>query len=287
LISSHPHPHRLKVFLQLEANNMAIYLQDLFDDTPAAKALLDHALKEAIIGSLSFNGQRCTALKLHFVPKAHADTLVPALVERVQALTIGLPDQRHGDQQEYSQITPLPNQGRIQYMQELIQDAVRKGAKIVNENGGTILGGPHSTLMVPAVLYPVTPQMRVYHEEQFGPIVPIATYTDLDTVLQFGQDGIYAQQVSIFGQDSTATATLIDRFHAVFGKINLNSQCGRSPDTLPFSGRRSSALGVMSVSDALREFSVPTVVAHPQGVPHPDDFVPNVQQASRFLQPVV
>ena len=287
LISSHPHPHRLKVFLQLEANNMAIYLKDLFDDTPTAKTLFEHALKEAMIGSLSFNGQRCTALKLHFVPKDHADTFVPALVERVQALTVGLPDQRHGDKQEYSQITPLPNQGRIQYMQELIQDAVRKGARIVNERGGTIVGGPHSTLMVPAVLYPVTPHMRVYHEEQFGPIVPITTYDDLDTVLKFGQDGMYAQQVSIFGQDSASTAVLIDRFHAVFGKINLNSQCGRSPDTLPFSGRRSSALGVMSVRDALHEFSVPTVVAMPQTVPHHQDFVSHLQQASRFLQPVV
>ena len=45
------------------------------------------------------------------------------------------------------------------------------------------------------------------------------------------------------------------------GRVNLNTQCGRSPDELPFSGRRSSALGTMSVSEALRAFSTETLVA--------------------------
>jgi glyceraldehyde-3-phosphate dehydrogenase (NADP+) len=146
----------------------------------------------------------------------------------------------------------------------LIDDAVKKGAKILNQNGGTVVGGPESTLMVPAVLYPVTPDMDVYHEEQFGPIIPIATYDDIDTVLEYGQKSIYGQQVSIFTsiQEASTAAMMVDRFSSVYGKININSQCGRSPDTLPFSGRRSSAMGVMSVKDSLREFSIPTVVAY-------------------------
>ena len=139
-------------------------------------------------------------------------------------------------------------------MQELIADAVDKGAKIMNKDGGSLVGGKESTLMVPAILYPVTPDMKVYHEEQFGPVIPIALYDDIETVLEFGQTGPYAQQVSVFtDMDASTASTVIDRFSSVFGKINLNSQCGRSPDTLPFSGRRSSAMGVMSVSDALKE----------------------------------
>jgi len=141
-------------------------------------------------------------------------------------------------------------------MKELISDAVGKGAKILNKDGGKIIGGSDSTLMVPAVLYNVTPEMKLYHEEQFGPVIPIALYDDIETVLEFGQTGPYGQQVSVFtAMDSSTASNVIDRFSAVFGKINLNSQCGRSPDTLPFSGRRSSALGVMSVSEALREVS--------------------------------
>jgi glyceraldehyde-3-phosphate dehydrogenase (NADP+) len=270
LIHAHPHPHRLKVFLQLEAKNMAIVLDDVFTtktDKRAATKLFENTVDQILLGSLSFNGQRCTALKLILAPASHAPALVRAIVQKVEAMRVGLPWQRHGDAAEYSQITPLPNLDRIKYMQELLSDAVAKGATIQNENGGQLLGGGgggdgESTLMIPAVVYPVTPDMKLYHEEQFGPIVPVAEYRDLRTVLDAGTDGAYAQQVSVFGTDAGAAAQIVDRFAAVFGKINFNVQAGRSPDTLPFSGRRSSAMGVMSVTDILREFSVPTVLAH-------------------------
>jgi glyceraldehyde-3-phosphate dehydrogenase (NADP+) len=124
-------------------------------------------------------------------------------------------------------------------------------------------------------------------EEQFGPLVPIATYDSLEQVLKFGKEGPYAQQVSIFTENPTETALILDRFSAIFGKINLNSQCGRSPDTLPFAGRRSSAMGVMSVSDALREFSVPTVVSYKEteGLNHAE-LAQNMEASSVFLLPV-
>jgi glyceraldehyde-3-phosphate dehydrogenase (NADP+) len=283
LIHAHPHPHRLHTFLQLEAKNMAILLEDLFE--PSSKALLDNAVSESILGSLSFNGQRCTALKLLFVPRSHADTFVTALVERVEAMAVGLPWQFHSNATTtYSQITPLPTRARIEYMQSLVADAVAKGAAIVNAGGGAVMGGPdNSTLMVPAVLYPVTPAMKVYHEEQFGPVVPVAVYDDLETVLGYGETGKYAQQVSIFGRDVEAVAKIVDRFGAVFGKINLNGQCGRSPDTLAFSGRRSSAMGVMSVREALREFSVPTVIAYKNTNPVNDEIANGLNDKSVFL----
>lgn len=285
LIKAHPEPHRLKIFLQLEANNMAIYLPDLFENP----SVLDNALDEAILGSLSYNGQRCTALKLHYVPAPYIDSFLEPLVRRVEALSVGLPDQRHsegeGDGGRPSAVTPLPNQARIDYMRELLQDATAKGARIVNRNGGEVIGGPESTLMVPAVLYPVTPDMRVFHEEQFGPIVPVTTYTDLKEIIEFGQRGQpYGQQVSIFGQDADAAVDLLDGFSLVYCKINLNQQCGRSPDTLPFAGRRSSAMGVMSVKDALREFSVPTVVAYKDKGALNEQLVEGLRQKSSFLQ---
>lgn len=124
-------------------------------------------------------------------------------------------------------------------------------------------------------------------EEQFGPLVPIAPYDSLEEVLKFGKEGPYAQQVSIFTEDPIQSAIILDRFSAIFGKINLNSQCGRSPDTLPFAGRRSSAMGVMSVKDALREFSVPTVVAYKEteGLNHAE-LARNIEARSVFLSPV-
>lgn len=282
LIHQHPHPHRLKVFLQLEAKNMGIFLKDTFEKKNAA--MLGHAMDETLLGTLSYNGQRCTAIKLLFVPSDDAPKFVAMLVDRVSSLVVGLPwDQKDGT---FSQITPLPTPQRVEYMRELIDDAVYKGAEIRNENGGNLIGGVDSTLMVPAVLYPVTPNMRIYHEEQFGPIIPVATYDDLETALEFGQSGEYGQQVSVFGSDSDSVASIIDRFSAVYGKVNLNCQCGRSPDTLPFAGRRSSAMGVMSVTDILREFSVPTVISYKEQNGLNDELLQGTQLKSNFLQPV-
>lgn len=285
LIQRHPQPHRLKVFLQLEANNLAVYLPDVFDDAKSP-GLFDTALQQAVLGSLSYNGQRCTALKLHCVPKQHAETFVTELVQRVDALNVGLPGDVHPNGSP-SQITPLPSPGRISYMNELLQDALQKGAKIVNRDGGKVLGGKDSTLMVPAVLFPVTSDMRVYHEEQFGPLVPVTVYDTLDDVLRFAQDeNPFGQQISLFGsvESSDAIVAAVDRFSAVFGRINLNAQCGRSPDTIPFSGRRSSAMGVMSVSDALREFSTPTVVAYSNANPASAALVEELKRKSQFLR---
>ena len=80
-------------------------------------------------------------------------------------------------------------------MEALIDDTVGKGAMIVGKNGGMIVGeqnkGGESTLMVPALLYPVTPDMKVYKKEQFGPVILIAPYDSLDKVLRYPHEGKY------------------------------------------------------------------------------------------------
>jgi glyceraldehyde-3-phosphate dehydrogenase (NADP+) len=121
-------------------------------------------------------------------------------------------------------------------------------------------------------------------------VVPIVAYESLDDVLAYARHGKYGQQVSIFTgaateSDQNDVAQLVDRFSTVFGKININSQCGRSPDTAPFSGRRSSAMGVMSVMEALNEFSVPTVVSY-RDEGYNSDIVDGVEKFSNFMQQV-
>jgi len=284
----------LKIFLQLEAKNMGIFLPDLFKKGSQRIEELSKAIDQSVLGALSFNGQRCTSLKLFFIPKGHGAEFSKLMAERINNMHVGLPWQSWGQSADdsdskptYSHFTPLPNKKRTDLMKRLINDAVSKGAKIVNKKGGEIIGGIESTLMVPAVLYPVTPEMDIYYEEQFGPVVPITEYESLDTVLSYGQKGAYGQQVSIFvsEEETKSAALLLDRFSTVFGKININSQCARSPDTLPFSGRRSSAMGVMSVKDALREFSIPTVVAYKDSDIN-TRIVQEIESASTFLQPL-
>jgi glyceraldehyde-3-phosphate dehydrogenase (NADP+) len=264
-------------------------LPDIFEKHKASE--LSSALEQSVLGSLSFNGQRCTALKLFFIPKANADSFAKQLAERVESLSVGLPWQKwptdDSSSTTYSAVTPLPDQKRITVMKRLIEDAVSKGATIMNRSGGTVVGGSDSTLLIPAVLYPVTEDMEVYNEEQFGPVIPIVAYDSLDTVLEYGRNSVYGQQVSIFTStgESTTTAELLDQFSTVYGKININSQCGRSPDTLPFSGRRSSAMGVMSVKHSLLEFSIPTVISFKDNDVNAK-IMKQVEASSQFLKPV-
>lgn len=238
----HPKPHRLKAILGLDAKNPAIVLPD---------ADLDNAVSECITGSLSFNGQRCTALKILFVHTSIIDSFIKKFNEQVAKLKPGMP------WEEGVSLTPLPEPGKVTYLQELVEDGLKHGAKIMNENGGL----HNETFFFPAVMYPVNNKMRLYSEEQFGPIVPIVPFSDDDEPIQYVVNSNFGQQVSIFGTDSQRVARLMDAFVNQVGRINLNTQCQRGPDTFPFNGRKDSAEGTLSVADALRVFSIRTIVA--------------------------
>ncbi len=154
-------------------------------------------------------------------------------------------------------LTPLPEPGKVDYLNDLVTDAKNHGASIVNEGGGE---SAHS-FFYPAVLYPVNEKMKVYSEEQFGPIVPIVPFDEDEEAIQYVVNSNFGQQVSIFGTDSVRVAKLMDAFVNQVGRINLNAQCQRGPDTFPFNGRKDSAEGTLSVADALRVFSIRTIVS--------------------------
>jgi acyl-CoA reductase-like NAD-dependent aldehyde dehydrogenase len=142
-------------------------------------------------------------------------------------------------------------------MTELIEDAVAKGARVMNPGGG----GSTGTFMNPAVVYPVGPGMRLYIEEQFGPVVPVAAFDSIEEPMDWVVRSDYGQQVSLFGSDPGAMAALVDPLVNQVCRVNINSQCQRGPDTFPFTGRKDSAEGTLSVSDALRVFTIRTLVA--------------------------
>jgi glyceraldehyde-3-phosphate dehydrogenase (NADP+) len=103
--------------------------------------------------------------------------------------------------------------------------------------------------------------MRLYHEEQFGPVVPVVPFYDLDTPIDYIINANYGQQASLFSSNPQVIADLIDPLVNQVCRVNLNSQCQRGPDTFPWTGRKDSAEATLSVSDALRAFSIRTLVA--------------------------
>lgn len=154
-------------------------------------------------------------------------------------------------------ITPLPEPGKATYLTDLVNDAKKFGANVVNENGGLA----NDTFFYPAVLYPVNTQMRIYSEEQFGPVVPIVAYKDISETVDYVVQSNFGQQLSIFGKDSVTIGNLIDELANQVGRININAQCQRGPDMYPFNGRKDSAEGTLSVADALRAFSIRLLIS--------------------------
>jgi len=242
LKKQHPRPHRLRSVLGLEAKNPAIILPD---------ADLELAVSECLLGSLSYNGQRCTALKIIFVHDSIAEEFNQKMVEGIGKMKGGMP------WEDSVKITPLPEEGKTKYLSELITDAVSKGARVINPGGGEVF----QTFFSPALVFPVNSSMKLWKEEQFGPVVPIVSFHDLSEPLEYVTSSDYGQQLSIFGKNADDISALIDPLVNQVCRLNINSQCQRGPDTFPFTGRKDSAEGTLSVSDALRVFSIRSLVA--------------------------
>ena len=242
LQDQHPKSNRLRLVLGLEAKNPAIILPD---------ADLQPTIDECIAGTTSYNGQRCTALKVVYVHEEIREEFNKRFSDKVDELKFGKP------WEEGVKLTPLPEPDKPDYIQELIDDALEKGASILNKKGGQRF----DNFIFPAVLYPVTKDMRVYQEEQFGPVIPIVPFKNIEEPLDDMAESNYGQQVSLFGKDVYALAPLIDTLANLVCRVNLNSSCQRGPDVYPFTGRKDSAMSTLSVHDALRSFSIRTFVA--------------------------
>ena len=118
----HPKAHRLRAILGLDAKNAAIVLPD---------ADIELAVKECLLGTLSFNGQRCTALKMLIVHQSVVEPFLRRFIEELGKLKVGMPWEKGVS------ITPLPEPGKVDYMTQLVDDAKAKGARVINEAGGT------------------------------------------------------------------------------------------------------------------------------------------------------
>jgi len=272
LIKQHPYPHRLKLFLQLEGKNAAIILPD---------ADLDLAAEQCCLGALSFNGQRCTAIKLILVHSSVENAFVAKLADRIKALRVGLPFEQG------VAITPLPEHTRAAFLHELVEDALAKGARKVDtspggggggggaegeKGGGTNMGNIFPPVLLSHVS--LSSSLRVVEEEQFGPVVPVASFLSDEQVIEFLSTQRFGQQCSIFtsspsssssssspsssssssssnksgngtieNTSTTSLPLLLDVLAKCVGRINFNTQCSRGPDVVPFSGRKDSALG--------------------------------------------
>ncbi|MBA3498789.1 MAG: aldehyde dehydrogenase family protein [Deltaproteobacteria bacterium] len=245
ILGRHPTPSFVHKILGLGAKNAAVVLPGANVDEVSAKLAK---------GSLGFNGQRCTAEKIIFAPTGtEGDAFVVALAARVSKLKLGMPWDPD------AAITPLPEPTKLEWMWAMIKDAVDRGATIANDKGGT----GYFSIMRPAVVDKVATGMRLYHEEQFGPIVPIVRYSSLTEVIDWHIRSPYGQQAGVHGPDSPQRADLLRALASFVARINIDDVCQRGPDTFGFTAADKSGFGTLSIREALRSFSRSVIVQSP------------------------
>lgn len=246
ILKAHAVPITLHKVLGLGAKNVAAVL-------PGAD--LDAAAAGLVRGALGFNGQRCTAEKLVFVHRSIVDDLLSRVVARVDALKVGLPwDPGVG-------VTPLPEPEKLAWMRELLDDAVARGARVLNRDGGR---GTFS-VMRPAVVYPVGDGMRLFHEEQFGPILAVAPFDDPAEVIAWQHRSPYGQQAGVWGP-AEDVAPLVRALCRSVARVNVNDVCQRGPDAFGFTATDKSGFGTLSLRDALLTFSRPVLIQSPDPI---------------------
>lgn len=244
---AHPHPHRFRSVLSLDAKNPAIVLPD---------SDLEVAVSQVLAGALSFNGQRCTALKLIYVHKSLMGRFSELLVAAVDGLKSGYP---WSPGVRVTPVADYPNSPA--FLRSLVDEAAATGSQILNQGGGEAQGN----YVHPAVVSNVKRGTKLFELEQFGPVVPLVPFDSVDEVVADMVASPFGQQVSVFGNDPMVVGPLIDRLVNQVSRININTQCQRGPDTFPFTGRKASAEGTLSVTDALKRFSIRSLVATDYG----------------------
>lgn len=229
-----------RVTLELGGNDPAIVLADA-DLDAVAGPLFDAAFMN--------NGQTCSAIKRVYVHDSQHDTLVRKLAALADAAVVGRGDEagvRFG---------PVQNQRQYETVQRLLNEAVEQGAVV--EAGGTVPQTPGYFLR-PTILSGVTDGQRIVDEEQFGPVLPVVRYTDLDAVIDRVNTSAYGLGASVWGRDPQQAHQVALRIDA--GSVWINKHFPVAPN-VPFGGARQSGLGAELGTQGLLEFTQLKVVS--------------------------
>lgn len=246
-----------------EKAGMAGLLLELGGKDPAivlADADLDLAASEIVKGAFSFAGQRCTAVKRLIVVEAVHDALVERLLKECEKHFRVVGDPRDPK----TQLGPVISERQADYLEELVQDALRKGAKLLRggkrfrvagDEGGVIRqlrripqvvrrlvrGRGHGNYFEATILDEVKAEMRIAWEEQFGPILPILQVKDAVEAVKLANASEYGLDAALFTKNSRKARSIAQALEC--GQVYLNTRPKRSPDIFPFTGTGASGIG--------------------------------------------
>jgi glyceraldehyde-3-phosphate dehydrogenase (NADP+) len=220
---------------ELGGKDGAIVLSDL-----RPNQFLETAQK-IIKGAFTYSGQRCTAVKLLFLPKVFSKEFIKILKSLVNKLEVGT------NLKQENIIGPLISQESADNNYKLLQEAIAQGAKSVNNIQ------VNKNLFFPVLLTEVNPNMKIFTQEQFAPILPIITYENVFEVVDLINELPYGLQSSIFGNDIKIMMNIAEKISV--GTVNLNEVSQRSPDYFPFLANKDSGIGAQGSKHLLFSFT--------------------------------
>jgi len=196
-----------------------------------ADADLDLAVRVAVAAKFQTTGQDCCAVNRIFVHGSLYEPFLRRYADAVRALRVG------PGLDETSQIGPLIHQAAFDATAQRVDDAIARGARLLAGGAGHELGG---LFFQPTVLADVTPDMRIYREENFAPISGVMAFDDLDSVLALANDTEYGLAAYVCATRVDVIWPLMRRLEFAMVSINGSRFTGAP---IPFGGMKESGLG--------------------------------------------
>jgi benzaldehyde dehydrogenase (NAD) len=226
------------------AENLKRCLLELGGKAPQvvlADADLDEAANAASFGAFMNQGQICMSTEKVVIDRSVAGEFGERLAQRARKLTVGDP------RDQSTMVGPVINDGALHRITELIEDAKAKGAEVLAG------GGADGPCVEPTVLAGVTPDMRLYSEESFGPVVSIIPVEGADEAVRVANDTEYGLSAAVFSRNVPAAMDVARRIES--GICHDNSSTVHDEPQMPFGGVKASGWGRFGGSAALEEFT--------------------------------
>lgn len=209
-----------------------------------ADANLERAAKAAAWGGLVNCGQMCTSVERIFVEASVHDRFVELLLAEVKKVRVGGPDER-------AEMGPMTFPKQIETVERHIKDAIDKGAKVLF--GGKRMDRP-GQFHEPTLVTEVRPDMEIYAEESFGPVLPVVKVKDVEEAVRLANDHQYGLNGSVFTRDVKKGLAIASRLEC--GQVTVNDVVTSVGNPgLPFGGVKNSGFGRYHGDEGILSFT--------------------------------
>ncbi len=227
-----------RVTLELGGNDAAIVLDDV-DPVAIAGRVFQGAMMNA--------GQICVAVKRAYVPEAMYDVFCDELARLAKAAVVD------DGANQGAQIGPVQNRQQYEKLKGFLADAREHGTVIA---GGDVIDRP-GYFVQPTIVRDIADDARLVREEQFGPVLPVLKYTDIDEVIDRANDSDYGLGGTVWGRDLARATAVAERINT--GTVWVNQHLAID-NSIPFRGAKQSGIGGELGEAGLHEYTQARIV---------------------------